>query len=127
MLKSRPYSISIAFIFLVSTIFSLSSTAVVADPIQDCSKGCTILTCDKTTCTVWYCNHSGCKKMTEYPRPDQPKKLTTEKSVTDVEFVKVCPTKTRCDLYKLSADAATLIGGFDENNDISSELKNNLN
>jgi len=65
--------------------------------------------------------------MTEYPRPDQPKKLTTEKSVTDVEFVKVCPTKTRCDLYKLSADAATLIGGFDENNDISSELKNNLN
>ena len=44
-------------------------------PVTNCSNGCTVITCNATTCTVNYCDYSGCRVVGEYPRPTQPQNI----------------------------------------------------
>jgi len=38
-----------------------------ADPIHDCTSGCTVITCSDGWCTVYECNEDGCVEVGGYP------------------------------------------------------------
>lgn len=98
-----------------------ASGTLASTPIQDCSTGCTNMTCDShNVCTIWYCSGSGgCvvegRFVRQIPAPQQSAAGTPSDRPTgsSTVFVKTCQTDTLCNLYALSDRGAVLVGTFD--------------
>jgi hypothetical protein len=100
-----------------------------SDPIN-CTNGCTIITCGKITCTVWYCNASGCTVKGSYGNPGNVVRndslersgLPTVPERDDLAFAKMCSGNT-CQLYELTPDKAIKVGYVDNIDEIIKELR----
>ena len=101
-------------------------------PITNCSNGCTIITCNATTCTVHYCNYSGCREVSTYPRPDETRNVvgssvTRSKSIhsttgTDklsdttapVQFATACAKSgLACRMWVVKPEGSALLGYYE--------------
>ncbi|GAB4178571.1 MAG: hypothetical protein Kow0020_14630 [Wenzhouxiangellaceae bacterium] len=56
---------------LVSGLFA--STAALADPVHDCTNGCTVITCDGEVCTIWRCDRNACTYAGSFVKERAPK------------------------------------------------------
>lgn len=66
---NRIYALMFAILGSFVMLTPVPANAQPAPPPQDCSAGCTIITCNATQCTVHFCNHSGCTVIGHYPKP----------------------------------------------------------
>lgn len=96
-----------------------AALTLASTPVQDCSSGCTIMTCDGNVCTIWYCSGStGCVVEGRFIRqvPEAQRQMSTPSNPppgNKIAYVKTCQTDTLCNLYALSGSKAVLVGTFD--------------
>lgn len=67
---NRLYGLMIA----VLGSFAILSPVPAQAQVYDCPDGCTIVTCNQSTCSVWHCTGGGCTLQTTYPNPNAPRR-----------------------------------------------------
>ena len=89
----------------------------------DCSKGCHVITCNESNCSLWRCDNGGCRHLSSWPREWSVDPLTSQgsaasgKAPPSVAYAKVCSRGDDCRLYQISVDRAVLVGRFDNIDD----------
>ena len=79
---------------LLSGLWMEPARAQSTDPI-DCTNGCTIVTCEGSTCWVWQCDSSGCRITGSYRRKAPPAQRLTSASLAGKPraFDQVCEVR----------------------------------
>ena len=131
--KGHAFSLAVGGWF--AAILSLGSPAARAQtspsplrtgPVTNCSTGCTIITCNASTCTVHYCDTSGCKAVGSYPRPRQTNRVsgppavfptgqaeTLSPSDAPLQFATACSKNGRdCMMWAVKPEGASFIGYY---------------
>jgi hypothetical protein len=86
-----------------------------SDPI-DCTGGCTIVTCDGSTCWVWQCDASGCRIAGSYRRTSPPaQKLAPSNLIEQPRaFSQVCEVQGNAPCtFKTCQDGQCTVSLFD--------------
>src|SRR5690606_30048836 len=111
----RSFVLTLSLILFALFIALLPSSAKAEEEgggARDCSKGCYIVTCGATRCTMWFCSGAtGCDVMTTFPKPQQEKSLD-EVIRPESAYAKVCPTKNLCEYFALDTEKAESLGFF---------------
>ncbi len=126
MRTSMASAVFLVLAFLGSAM--VAPTVQAGEPVYNCTDGCYAVTCDASgDCKVYHCDLGGCAIIASFRKPDaeiddepkhglsnrpHEKRLApgdTNDHAGDVAYAKVC-AKEWCDIYRLSASSAAVIG-----------------